>query len=87
MHEEVEGANFVPIRSSYCTEQGQKIIGHYHSDGFCVLGNGSRECYKFYGRYYHGCLICFPDRSNIIKHKYRENGFPTREIRLLVKLK
>ena len=79
LNEEVEGANFVPIRSRYCTGQGQKIIGHYHLDGFRILGNGSRECYEFYGCYYHGCLICFPDRSKVIRYKYRGNGFRTVE--------
>ena len=44
LHEEVEGENFVPIRSRYCTGQGQKIIGRYHLDGFRILSNGSREC-------------------------------------------
>ena len=79
LQEEVEGSNFVPIRSRYCTGQGQKIIGRYHLDGFRILSNGSRECYEFYGCYYHGCLICFPDRSKVIRHKYRENGFRTVE--------
>ena len=79
LHEEVKGSNFVPIRSRYCTEQGQNIIGRYNLDGFRILGDGSRECYEFYGCYHHGCLICFPDRSEVIRHKYRENGSRTVE--------
>ena len=67
--------NFVPIRSRYCTAQSQKIFGHYHLDGFHVLNDGSRECYEFYGCYYHGCPTCFPDHSRVIRRKHRENGF------------
>ena len=75
LHEEIEGVNFVPIRFRYCSGQKQKVIGRYHLDGFRILTNGSRECYEFYGCYYHGCLTCFPDRSKVIRHKYRENGY------------
>ena len=66
LYEEIEGVNFVPIRSRYCSGQKQKVIGRYNLDGFRILTNGSRECYEFYGCYYHGCLMCFPDRSKVI---------------------
>ena len=66
LHEEIEGVNFVPIRSRYFSEQKQKLIGRYHLHGFRILNKGSRECYEFYGCYYHGCLTCFPDRSKVI---------------------
>ena len=66
LHEQEEGVNFIPIRSRYCGGQGQKLVGRYHLDGFRVLNDGSRECYEFYGCYYHGCPSCFPDRSKVI---------------------
>ena len=36
------------------------------------MNNGSRECFEFYG-----CPSCFPDRSKIVRYKYRENGYQT----------
>ena len=80
MHEQEEGVNFVPIRSRYCGGQGQKLVGCYHLDGFRVLNDGSRECYEFYGCYYHGCPSCFPDRSKVIRRKHHENRFHTVEM-------
>ena len=53
LHEENEGPNFVPIRSRYCTRQTQKMVVRYHLDDFRKLNDGSRECYEFYGCYYH----------------------------------
>ena len=80
LHEKEEGVNFVPIKSRYCSGQGQKSIGHYHLDGFRVLNDGSRECYEFYGCYYHGCPSCFPDCSKVVRCKHCENGFHTVEM-------
>ena len=70
-NEEIEGFSFVPIESRYCNKR-QKRIGRYFLDGFRKLQDGSRECYEFYGCYYHGCFQCFPDRNKIVRHKYRE---------------
>ena len=52
-------------------------MGNYYLDGFRIMNNGSRECFEFYGCYYHGCPKCFPDRSKIVRYKYRENGYQT----------
>ena len=54
-----------------------KKVGNYYLDGFRIMNNGSRECFEFYGCYYHGCPSCFPDRSKIVRYKYRENGYQT----------
>ena len=43
------------------------------------MSNGVRECYEFYGCYYHGCMVCFPDRSKVVRCKHRENGYLTVE--------
>ena len=43
------------------------------------MPDGSRECYKFYRCYYHGCPKCFSDRSKVVCHKYREYGYRTVE--------
>ena len=51
------------------------MVGRYHVDGFRILNDGSKECYEFYGYYYHGCPICFPDRSKVVRQKHHENGF------------
>ena len=77
LHEEAEGVNFIPIRSRYCTRQKQKRVGNYYLDGFRIENNDSRECFEFYGCYYHGCPSYFPDRSKIVCYKYRENGYQT----------
>ena len=69
LHEETEGVNFIPIRSIHCT--GQKQKSNYYLDGFRVLNNGSRECFGFYGCYYHGCPSYFPDRSSVDKEFFR----------------
>ena len=79
LHEEEEGNNFVPMQSRYCSGKGQHRIGEYFWDGYRVLPCGSRECYEFYGCYYYGCSICFPDRSKVVRCKYRENGYMTIE--------
>ena len=79
LHEETEGVNFIPIRSRYCIGQKQNKVSNYYLDGFRVLRNGSRECFEFYGCYYHGCPSCFPDRSKMVHYKHRENGYQTVE--------
>ena len=79
LHEEEEGNNFVPMQSRYCSGEGQHRIGEIFLDGYRVLPCSSRECYEFYGCYYHGCSICFPDRSKVVRCKYRENGYMTVE--------
>ena len=43
------------------------------------MANGVRGCFEFYGCYYHGCHVCFPDRSKVVRCKYRENGYLTVE--------
>ena len=75
VHERDEGMNFVPIHSHYCTSGLQKHVGHYHLDGFRTLTDGRRECYEFYGCYYHGCMSCYPDRSQLVRKKAREDGY------------
>ena len=47
--------------------------------GYWGMSNGVRECYEFYGCYYHGCTVCFPDRSKVVRCKHRENGYLTVE--------
>ena len=74
MHEELEGDSFIPIDSRYRTGQKQPQIGNYHLDGFRTLLDGSRECFKLYGCYYHGCMECFPNRTKVVHCKYQENG-------------
>ena len=69
----MESESFVPIQSRYST-CGQKKVGKYYLDGFRQLACGKRVCYEFYGCYYHGCMICFPDRNKIVRKKHRENG-------------
>ena len=54
-NEKEEGPNLVLIRSRYCSGLAQKAVGRFFLDGFRILPNGSRECYEFYGCYYHGC--------------------------------
>ena len=44
-------------------------------DGYRELPNGHRECFEFYGCYYHGCTRYFPDRSKVIRCKHRENRY------------
>ena len=39
------------------------------------LPNGRRECFEFDGCYYHGFTTCFPDRSKVVRCKYRENRY------------
>ena len=71
----MQGVDFIPIRSRYCTGQKQERVGRYYLDGFCLMHDGSREFYEFYGCYYHGCPRCFPDRSKVVHHKHCENGY------------
>ena len=49
-------------------------VDRYYLDGFCELECGKRVCYEFYGCYYHGCIVCFPDRNKVIRKKHREEG-------------
>ena len=77
LHKKAEGVNFIPIRFRYCTGKKQKKVGNYYLDRFRIMNNGRRECFEFYGCYYHGCPSCFPDRSKIVRYKYRENGYQT----------
>ena len=68
----------VQILSSYVLAivlQGhKKCIGCYHLDGFRTLPSGRRECYEFYGCYYHGRVKCFPDHSRFVRKRLREDG-------------
>ena len=75
MKERLEGNQFVPIMSRYCSGCGQHRIGAFYLDGYRELPNGCRECFEFYGCYYHGCTTCFPDRSKVVRCKHRENGY------------
>ena len=68
MNEMVEGVEFVPIISRYCSGCTQQCIGDFYLDGYRELKVG-RVCYEFYGCYYHGCPICFPDRSKVVRCK------------------
>ena len=70
MHEKLEGDSFVLIYSRYCTGRKQQQIGHYHLDSFRTLPDGSRECFEFYGCYYHGCMECFPNHTKVVRCKY-----------------
>ena len=79
MHKELEGDNFMPIDSRYCTRQKQRQIRRYHLDSFRMLPDGLRECFEFYGCYYHGCMECFPDHTKVVCCKYRENSYLTIE--------
>ena len=79
LYEQDERLDFVPIRSRYCSGLTQKTVGRYHLDGFRILNDGSKECYEFYGCYYHGCPICFLNWSKVVRRKHRENGFHTVE--------
>ena len=49
-------------------------VDRYYLDGYRRLGDGRHVCYEFYGCYYHGCIVCFPDRNKLIRKKYREEG-------------
>ena len=79
MNSKSEGDEFAPIMSRYCSGSGQKRVGSFYLDGYRELANGVRECFEFYGCYYHGCHVCFPDRSKVVHCKYRENGYLTVE--------
>ena len=68
-----EGESFVLIQSRY-SSGGQMKVGRYYLDGFRQIECGKRVCYEFYGCYYHGCVICFPDRNKVIRKKHREEG-------------
>ena len=61
-----EGESFVPIQSQYSSERQMKV-DRYYLDGFLELECGKRVCYEFYGCYYHGCIVCFPDRNKVIR--------------------
>ena len=39
------------------------------------MNNGSKECYEFYGFYYHGCPKCFPNQSKVVRRGHHENSF------------
>ena len=73
LHGELEGEEFIPILPRYCSG-GQQRLGDFYLDGYRVLSCGLRECYKLYGCYYHGCSTCFPERSRVVRCRYRENG-------------
>ena len=76
-HEHVEGNEFVPIISRYCFGRGQQRVGAYYLDGYRELNDGRSECYEFHGCYFHGCPICFPDRSKVVRCKHREDSYVT----------
>ena len=63
--------------SRYCSGIGQYRIGDYYLDGFRELPGGCREFYEFYGCYYHGCDVCYTDRSRVVRCKSREQGYVT----------
>ena len=69
-----EGEHFVPIQSRY-SNGGQVRVDRYYLDGFRQLECGKRMCYEFYGCYYHGCIVCFPDRNKVVRKKHREEGY------------
>ena len=75
MNKRLEGNQFVPITSRYCSGHDQHGVGAFYLDGYRELPNGHRECFEFYGCYYHGCTMCFPDRSKVVRCKHRENGY------------
>ena len=79
MNSKSYGDEFAPIMSRYCSGSGQKRVGSFYLDGYRELENGVRECFEFYGCYYHGCHVCFPDRSKVVRCKYCENGYLTVE--------
>ena len=45
MNERLEGNQFVPIMSRYCSGHGQHCIGAFYLDGYRELPNGCRECF------------------------------------------
>ena len=77
VHLQEEGDDFVPIVSRYCSGVGQHRVGDFFLDRFRELPNGGREFYEFYGCYYHGCSVCYADRSKIVRCKHREDGYIT----------
>ena len=77
--EHVEGNEFVPIISRYCSGRGQHHVGAYYLDGYRELNDGRCECYEFYRCYYHRCPICFPERSKVVRCKHREDSYVTIE--------
>ena len=79
LNEENEKGEFVPLRSRYCSGGGQHRIGQFYLDGYREVPDSSRECYEFYDCYYHGCTVCYPNRSKVVRFTYRENGYVTVE--------
>ena len=67
LHGHSEGNAFVPITSRYCMGSTQKRVRRFFFDGFRELTDKSRECYEFYGCYYHRCRQCFPDHSKVLR--------------------
>ena len=41
------------------------------------MPGGCREFYEFYGCYYHGCDVCYTDRSRVVRCKSQEQGYVT----------
>ena len=64
----------VLLVSRYCSGIGQYRVGDYYLDGFRELPGGCRE---FYGCYYHGCDVCYMDRSRAVRCKSWEQGYVT----------
>ena len=79
VNERAEGVDFVPMISRYCSGRGQHRVGSFYFDGYREMPNEHRDCFEFYGCYYHGCTMCFPDRSKVVRCKRRENGYLTVE--------
>ena len=77
IHLREECDDFVPLVSRYCSGIRQYRVGDYYLDGFRELPGGCREFYEFYGCYYHGCDVCYTDRSRVVRCKSREQGYIT----------
>ena len=77
IHLREECGDFVPLVSRYCSGIGQYRAGGYYLDGFGELPGGHRELYEFYGCYYHGCGMCYTDRSWVMRYRNREQGYIT----------
>ena len=69
--------DFVPLVSRYCSGISQYRVGNYYLDGFRELPGGCGEFYEFYGCYYHGCDVCYMDRSRAVRCKSQEQGYVT----------
>ena len=71
IHLREECDDFVPLVSRYCSGIGQYRVGGYYLDGFRELPGGCTEFYEFYGCYYHGCGMCYTDRSRAVRCRSR----------------